>query len=235
MLYKCKYIFLKCYAKITPFFIHLLIFVPTFAYEQTRKPINTNKNMKKILLTLSAVLALVTFVACETPKDEPPVNENPGTENPVDTVPDVDDVPLFTINVHEDKLSAYSVEFDIIPSDNPIHVIAGRDVLLESIERASLLAREGKNNLIKMTIRNNLLTITSRSEEGNVKEEIVVEKTGDDLEIGFNSKFVIDVLKAIDDEEISMYFKTGTSPCVVSPVEGDAYEYLILPVRIPTM
>ena len=117
MLYKCKCIFLKCYAKITPFFLHLLIFVPTFAYEQTHKPINTNKNMKKILLTLSAVLALVTFVACETPKDEPPVNDDPGTENPVDTVPVVDEVPLFTINVHEDKLSAYSVEFDIIPSD----------------------------------------------------------------------------------------------------------------------
>lgn len=124
---------------------------------------------------------------------------------------------------------------DIIPKDSVISMIIGRDILLESIERASLLAKEGKNNLIKMTIRNNLLTITSRSEEGNVKEEIVMEKTGDDLEIGFNSKFVIDVLKAIDDEQISMNFKTGTSPCVVRPVEGDAYEYLILPVRIPTM
>jgi len=124
---------------------------------------------------------------------------------------------------------------DIIPVDNPINVVVGRDILLESIERASLLAKEGKNNLIKMTMKNNLLTVTSRSEEGNVKEEIVMEKTGDDLEIGFNSKFVIDVLKAIDDEEISMNFKTGTSPCVVKPVEGNAYEYLILPVRIPTM
>lgn len=124
---------------------------------------------------------------------------------------------------------------DIIPSDSVINVIVGKAILLESIERASLLAKEGKNNLIKMTIKNNLLTVTSRSEEGNVKEEIVMEKTGDDLEIGFNSKFVIDVLKVIDDEEISMKFKTGTSPCVVSPVEGDAYEYLVLPVRIPTM
>ena len=43
------------------------------------------------------------------------------------------------------------------------------------------------------------------------------------------------ILIALDDEEISMIFKTGTSPCVVRPVEGDAYEYLILPVRIPTM
>ncbi|MDO4485866.1 MAG: DNA polymerase III subunit beta [Bacillota bacterium] len=124
---------------------------------------------------------------------------------------------------------------DIIPSDSSINVVIGRSILLESIERASLLAKEGKNNLIKMSIRNNLMTITSRSEEGNVKEEIIMEKTGDDLDIGFNSKFVIDVLKAIDDEEISMNFKTGTSPCVVRPVTGDRYEYLILPVRIPSM
>jgi DNA polymerase III sliding clamp (beta) subunit (PCNA family) len=51
-----------------------------------------------------------------------------------------------------------------------------------------------------MIIKNDLMTITSRSEEGNVKEEIIVEKTGNDLEIGFNSKFVLDVLKVIDDE-----------------------------------
>ena len=69
----------------------------------------------------------------------------------------------------------------------------------------------------------------------NVKEEIIVEKTGNDLEIGFNSKFVLDVLKVIDDEQISLNFKSGVSPCVVKPVEGDSYEYLILPVRIPSM
>ena len=124
---------------------------------------------------------------------------------------------------------------DIIPTDSSINVIVNRESLLESIERASLLAREGKNNLIKMNIAGELLTITSRSEEGNVREQISIQKKGNDLEIGFNSKFVIDVLKAVDDEEISMSFLTGTSPCVVRPVEGNRYEYLILPVRIPTM
>ncbi len=146
---------------------------------------------------------------------------------------------VFNIGNTEVVLRLMEGEFikyrDIIPSDGAIKVVIGKEILLESIERASLLAKEGKNNLIKMTIKNDLLTVTSRSEEGNVKEQIVMEKTGDDLEIGFNSKFVIDVLKVIDDEEISMIFKTGTSPCVVRPVEGDAYEYLILPVRIPTM
>ena len=111
---------------------------------------------------------------------------------------------------------------DIIPSQSTTSVKIGKEILLESIERASLLAKEGKNNLIKMSIKNDLMTITSRSEEGNVKEEIVMEKEGNDLEIGFNSKFVIDVLKAVDDDEISMNFTTGTSPCVVRPSSGDA-------------
>ena len=124
---------------------------------------------------------------------------------------------------------------DILPAENTTKLIVSKDMLLESIERASLLSREGKNNLIKMSIKNDLMTITSRSEEGNVKEEIIVEKTGNDLDIGFNSKFVLDVLKVIDDEQISLNFKSGVSPCVVKPVEGDNYEYLILPVRIPSM
>jgi hypothetical protein len=59
----------------------------------------------------------MAFVACETPNNEPPVNNDNGIENPDDTIPVIEDEPLFTINVHEDKLSAYSVEFDIIPSD----------------------------------------------------------------------------------------------------------------------
>lgn len=120
----------------------------------------------------------------------------------------------------------------IIPTVNKTKVEIGRAVLLESIERASLLAKEGKNNLIKLTIKNNLMTITSKSEEGNVKEEIIMEKTGDDLEIGFNSKYVIDVLKAVDDEQVLMEFNTSTTPCLVKPMTGNSFEYLILPVRI---
>jgi len=120
----------------------------------------------------------------------------------------------------------------IIPTVNKTKVEIGRAMLLESIERASLLAKEGKNNLIKFTIKNNLLTITSKSEEGNVKEEIIMEKEGDDLEIGFNSKYVIDVLKAVDDEQVLMEFNTSTTPCLVKPLAGNNFEYLILPVRI---
>ena len=79
------------------------------------------------------------------------------------------------------------------------------------------------------------MTITSRSEEGNVREELVIDKTGNDIEIGFNSKYVMDVIKEIDDETVTLHMNTSVTPCVVRPAEGDSYEYLILPVRIPSM
>lgn len=144
---------------------------------------------------------------------------------------------IFIIGNTEISLRLMEGEFikyrDIIPSDGSTIITVDKGILLESIERASLLAREGKNNLIKFSIHNDLLTITSRSDEGNVREEIIMEKSGDDLDIGFNSKYVTDVLKAIDDEEIKMVFNTGTSPCIVKPVDKNSFEYLVLPVRIP--
>ena len=121
---------------------------------------------------------------------------------------------------------------DILPKESASTVTADRNVLLDSIERASLLAKEGKNNLIKISINNDLLVITSRSEEGKVKEEVIIEKEGNDIEIGFNSKYMIDALKAIDDDRINISFNGSTSPCLIKPLEGNSYEYLVLPVRI---
>jgi DNA polymerase III, beta subunit len=121
---------------------------------------------------------------------------------------------------------------DILPKEYKSRVIVNRSEMLNSIERASLLAKEGKNNLIKLSIFRDKIIITSRSEEGNVKEEVFIEKEGSDLDIGFNSKYILDVLKAVGDESVVMEFNTSVSPCLIKPVEGKEYEYLVLPVRI---
>lgn len=121
---------------------------------------------------------------------------------------------------------------DILPKENQCRLKINRGEFLESIERASLLAKEGKNNLIKLSISEDKIIITSRSEEGNVKEEVFIEKEGTDLEIGFNAKYIIDVLKAVSEEELIMEFNNGVSPCLIKPMEGEAFEYLVLPVRI---
>ena len=121
---------------------------------------------------------------------------------------------------------------DIIPKEALIKVRLNRHDLIESVERASIFSKEGKNNLIKLSLNGDVMTITSRSEEGNVKEEVMITKEGDDLDIGFNAKYVMDMLKAIDDEQIMIEFNTGRAPCAVKPLEGDKYTYIILPVRI---
>ena len=121
---------------------------------------------------------------------------------------------------------------DILPKDSQCRVVLNKSDFMNSIERASLLAKVGKNNLIKLDIKANNMEITSKSEEGTVKEEIMVSKEGSDLVIGFNSKYLSDALKAIDDENITMLFNTAISPCLIRPLTGDAYEYLVLPVRI---
>lgn len=121
---------------------------------------------------------------------------------------------------------------DILPKENRTRVVVNKSDFLNSIERASLLAKVGKNNLIKLEIGSHNMEITSKSEEGNVKEDVMISKEGNDLTIGFNSKYMMDVLKVIDDEEIVMLFNSSISPCLVEPVSGNSFEYLILPVRI---
>ena len=122
---------------------------------------------------------------------------------------------------------------EILPKESKTTVKINRNEITEAIERASLLTRDIKNRTIRIKITENLMNITSASEEGNVKEDIIMEKNGDDLEIGFNYRYLLDALKVIDDEEIVMEFDSAVKPCLIKPVNGNSYEYLVLPVRIP--
>lgn len=121
---------------------------------------------------------------------------------------------------------------DIIPSSYSTRVVVSRDELMSSLERASIFAREGKNNLIKLSVGKESIMLNSRSEEGNINESINAEIEGSELVIGFNSKYIADVLKVLDDDEISIEMSSSTSAALIKPVEGDAYTYLVLPVRI---
>jgi DNA polymerase-3 subunit beta len=121
---------------------------------------------------------------------------------------------------------------DILPKEHATRVIIDKGDIQESVERASILIREGKNNFIKMAITNERMIISSRTEEGAVQEELHIEKEGEDLEIGFNSKFILDVLRVIPDGDLRMEFGSPTSPCIIKPPSGNAFEYLILPVRL---
>ncbi len=121
---------------------------------------------------------------------------------------------------------------DIIRNEYKSTVKVNTKLIKEGVERASLLSKEGKNNLVKFDITDEKLIITSNSDIGNVHEEVPIELNGNDIRIAFNSKYILDGLKAIDEDEIIMNFVSNVNPCIIKPDEDDKYIYLVLPVRL---
>lgn len=120
---------------------------------------------------------------------------------------------------------------NILPKDYKIRVKIKTGELLSAIDRASLMAREGKDNLLKFSIDKEQLVITSNSQMGDVYEEIDIWQEGGPLKIAFNAKYFIDALKNIGDPEIYLDFNTQTTPCTVKPTSGNQFLYLFSPVR----
>lgn len=120
----------------------------------------------------------------------------------------------------------------ILPESHVTRVRISRKELMEGIDRVALMARESKSNLIKFTIANSNINITANSEIGRSSEDIEANIMGGDIEIAFNARYFMDVLRVLDDEEIFIDMINNISPCVVRPVQGESFYYLILPVRI---
>ena len=120
----------------------------------------------------------------------------------------------------------------ILPTEFKTEARANRNAVQEAIDRASLMAREGKNNLIKMSFRQDVLRITSNAELGDIEEEMEASLNGDDIDIAFNARYITDVIRNVSDDNLCMRFNTNVSPSVIVPQNGDDYIYLILPVRV---
>lgn len=102
---------------------------------------------------------------------------------------------------------------------------------LDCIDRASLFIKESDKKPIIMNIENSEIYLKIDSSFGSMNEEIEIKKEGKDLKIGFNPKFLMDALRAIDDEVVDIYMVNAKSPCFIRAVD-DSYIYLILPVSI---
>jgi len=119
----------------------------------------------------------------------------------------------------------------IIPSEYKIKIKVSSNKLMEACDRAALFARDSSNNMIKFEINDDLMVITSNSQNGDVHEELKIQKEGNDIEIAFNAKYFIDVLKVIEGEEITIEFTTNVSPSIIKSCNNTGYLYLVLPAR----
>lgn len=94
------------------------------------------------------------------------------------------------------------------------------------------MAKDGNTNLIKLDLHQDNLVITSNSQLGKVRDEISIKLQGDEIEIAFNSKYLLDVLKNMEDNEVVMKMTSGISPCVIEENSNENAKYLVLPVRL---
>ncbi|WP_085993782.1 DNA polymerase III subunit beta [Oceanobacillus senegalensis] len=122
----------------------------------------------------------------------------------------------------------------LIPEQSKTKIKVKTKELLGTIDRASLLAKEERNNVVRLATQGtNIVEITSNSPEiGNVTEDISVHSIeGEELKISFSSKYMIDALKAIEYDEVSIAFTGAMRPFIIRPVDDDSILQLILPVR----
>ena len=119
----------------------------------------------------------------------------------------------------------------ILPSEFKTECVVNKNQFDDTLDRASLLAKFDKNNLVKFEIKENNMLITSNSEIGNIKENLTVNLKGNDIVIAFNVRYLVDVLKTVNDEFLKIKLNSSFSPCVIQALESDEYLFLILPVR----
>lgn len=118
----------------------------------------------------------------------------------------------------------------MISTNYETKVVINKKEMLNCIDRATLLVKEGEKKPIIINITDHEMELKIHSSIGSMDERIDIRKEGKDIMIGFNPRFMIDSLRAIDEEEVSLYLTNSKAPCIIRDTEEN-YIYLILPVN----
>lgn len=120
----------------------------------------------------------------------------------------------------------------ILPTSFSNTVIINKNAFQNSIDRASIITKTDKFNIVKFDIKEDVMAVSAKSEVGNVNENVNINLTGKDMVIAFNSKYIMDFLRVCSEEFISLSLNSSIDPCVIKSVGDEGFLYLILPVRI---
>ena len=118
----------------------------------------------------------------------------------------------------------------MLSNDYDTRITVNKKLFLDHIERSTILLRETDKKPLILNIRDGEMNLKLNTIMGSLNSLIPVNKTGNDLMIGFNPKFILDVLRVIDDEEVSLYMTNPKAPCFIRDDEG-RYIYIILPIN----
>jgi DNA polymerase-3 subunit beta len=127
----------------------------------------------------------------------------------------------------------YPAYGQLIPQKFSREIILDRKRLISSLALVAVLAQ--KNNLVKFSLHNDssqLVVSADAQDVGNAEQSLPAEIMGDDIEIAFNIKYLMDGLKALSTTEIKMQLNEGHQPVIFSPLGGLTMTYLVMPVQI---
>ena len=103
--------------------------------------------------------------------------------------------------------------------------------MISSIERAAIVIRGNKKTWVELDVKPGVVTINANSEIGNVTESVAAQTSGKELKIAMNEKYILDALKALEEEKAVLSFNSPVSPFTVENEENKDSSYLILPFR----
>ena len=120
----------------------------------------------------------------------------------------------------------------VLPTQNTKKVAVSKDIFTHAVKRVSILSKE-KTNAVKLQLeKNTLLLSTNNPEVGEANEELSIDYTGESISIGFNSRYLMDVLMAMDRDTITLELNDSLSPCLVKEEGNDAYKCVVMPMRV---
>lgn len=119
-----------------------------------------------------------------------------------------------------------------LPKDKKTEVTVSTRTMIESVERVSLLITDRLKSPVRCVIGENTVKLFCTTTMGRATDQISAEISGDQLEIGFNNKYLLDALRAAETDEVRLQLGGPISPMLVLPKEGDAFSFLVLPVRL---
>ncbi len=119
-----------------------------------------------------------------------------------------------------------------IPASGDVQAVVDVRGLMQCVERASLLISEKMKSPVKLTVMPPIIQVHCATSLGTVDDSLEAISTRGHIEMGFNNRYLLDALKACECEQVSLEMNTPLTPCVIRPLEGDAFTFLVLPVRL---
>lgn len=120
-----------------------------------------------------------------------------------------------------------------VPRQNPLRIKVDTRALLSCIDRVSLIISDRLKSPLRCVFGDGQLRLSTKTANGDASDVFPIEENGNELEIGFNNRYMMDALKAVPSSEVYLELSTGISPCVIAPAEGEEnFLFMVLPVRL---